>query len=295
MRRRAPATIGNAPIRTTEAGGGTPDGPRPRRRGPLRRRLLAPVAAFVLLATVGLGPLLAPYPPNHTVGPPWASPDGSTLLGTDALGRDILSRVLAGGTGLLSLALVAALATVLLGTAAGLWSGWAGGRTARRVAWMCDLLLAVPAPVLALVLATALSGASAVITASVMAGAPLTARVVADEVAVLRRDGWVRVAVERGERVPAVLFRELLPALRGLVTADAGLRLVTALQLAAALSVLGLGPQPPTPDWALMLREGLPGAGLNPAALLAPALALALCAWVLGAAARSAGRPGGAG
>ncbi|WP_228471609.1 ABC transporter permease, partial [Streptomyces alkaliphilus] len=255
--------------------------------------LLAPLSAAILLTAVVLGPLLAPHPPDRTVGPPWAPPDGSTPLGTDALGRDVLSRVLAGGTGLLSLALVAALAAVVLGTAAGLWSGWAGGGTARRVAWVGDLLLAVPAPVLALVLATALSGASAVVTASVMAGAPLTARVVADEVAVLRRGGWVRAAVERGERAPAVLLREILPALRGLTAADAGLRLVTALQLAAALSVLGLGPQPPAPDWALMLREGLPGAGLNPAALLAPALALALCAWSLGAAARSAGRVGG--
>ncbi|MEK8169295.1 ABC transporter permease subunit [Streptomyces sp. M19] len=102
--------------------------------------------------------------------------------------------------------------------------------------------------------------------AAVLSGAPLTARVVAAQSAYLRSSGHVRAAVERGETIPSVLCHEVLPALRGLVTADAGLRLVTALQIAAALAVLGLGPQPPTPDWALMLSENLPGAALNPMA-----------------------------
>jgi ABC-type dipeptide/oligopeptide/nickel transport system permease subunit len=157
------------------------------------------------------------------------------------------------------------------------------------VSWLCDLLLAVPALVLALVLAVALPGGTAVVVASVLSGTPLTARVVAGESAQLRNSGHVQAALERGETVPSVLAREVLPALRGLVTADAGLRLVTALQIAAALAVLGLGPQPPEPDWALMLSENLPGAALNPVALLAPAVLLAGCAWALAAAAHRAG------
>ncbi|MFI6209015.1 ABC transporter permease [Streptomyces sp. NPDC051041] len=269
--------------------------PRPLLPGAARRS--APVAAaVVLLVCVPLGEYAAPHPPERTVAAPWTPPGGQHLLGTDALGRDVLSRVLAGGAHLLAVSLSAAAAAVACGTALGLAAGWTGGRTARTVRALCDLLLAVPALVLALVLATALPGATAVVVAAVLSGAPLTARVVAAQCAHLRASGHVHAAVERGERTPAVLVHEVLPSLRRLVAADTGLRLVTALQIAAALAVLGLGPQPPAPDWALMLGENLPGAALNPMALLAPAVPLAGCAWVCAAAARAAARtPGEAG
>ncbi|MFF9690889.1 ABC transporter permease [Streptomyces sp. NPDC014623] len=260
----------------------------PTLRRPVLPRGTVPLATGVLLlALVPLGRFVTPFSPQEHVAQPWEPPGGRTLLGTDALGRDVLSRVLAGGTQLMAVSLSAAAAAVACGTALGLIAGWTGGRTARAVHRLCDLLLAVPALILALVLAVALPGATAVVAASLLSGAPLTARVVAAQSAHLRERGHVRAAVERGERTAAVLTREVLPALRGLVAADAGLRLVTALQIAAALAVLGLGPQPPEPDWALMLNENLPGAALNPMGLLAPAVPLAGCAWALAAAARS--------
>ncbi|NGO06996.1 ABC transporter permease [Streptomyces sp. HC44] len=249
----------------------------------------APVTAGAIALLVLLGRYAAPHEPEQQIGPPWSPPGSAAPLGTDGLGRDVLSRVLHGGTELLTVSLLAAVVAVSCGTVLGLAAGWAGGRTARAVSWLCDLLLAVPALVLALVLAVALPGGTAVVVASVLSGTPLTARVVAGESARLRTSGHVHAALERGETVPSVLAREVLPALRGLVTADAGLRLVTALQIAAALAVLGLGPQPPEPDWALMLSENLPGASLNPVALLAPAVLLAGCAWALAAAAHRAG------
>jgi peptide/nickel transport system permease protein len=257
---------------------------------PARRRALPATAAVVLLLCVPLGRYAAPHPPERTVAVPWAPPGGAHPLGSDVLGRDVLSRVLAGGTQLLYVSLLAAVAAVVCGTALGLAAGWSGGRTARAVRALCDLLLAVPALVLALVLAAALPGATAVVVASVLAGAPLTARIVGTQCAQLRDSGHVHAAVERGESTPAVLVHEVLPALRRLVAGDAGLRLVTALQIASALAVLGLGPQPPAPDWALMLSENLPGAALNPWALLAPAVPLAGCAWVFAAAARTVAR-----
>ncbi|MFE1027122.1 ABC transporter permease subunit [Streptomyces sp. NPDC058818] len=254
-------------------------------------RRAAPAAlAGVLLVCVPLGRYAAPHPPERTVAAPWTPPGGPYPLGTDVLGRDVLSRVLAGGAQLLTVSLLAAAAAVVCGTALGLAAGWTEGRASRAVRALSDLLLAVPALVLALVLATALPGGAAVVVAAVLAGAPLTARVVAVQCAHLRDSGHVHAAVERGERTPAVLLHEVLPALRRLVAADTGLRLVTALQIAASLAVLGLGPQPPAPDWALMLSENLPGAALNPSALLAPAVPLALCAWAFAAAARSAAR-----
>ncbi len=115
----------------------------------------------------------------------------------------------------------------------------------------------------------------------------------------IRAAGFVEAAVARGERTPAVLVREVLPALSGLITADLGLRFVVALQLASALGVLGFGAQPPAADWALMLREDLAGAVLNPAAVIAPAVGLAVTACVIavavGGAGRFTGRTGGAG
>ncbi|GGX81497.1 hypothetical protein GCM10010358_39810 [Streptomyces minutiscleroticus] len=257
------------------------------------RRAVPVAAAVVLLVCVPLGRYAAPHPPERTVAAPWAPPGGEHLLGTDALGRDVLSRVLAGGTHLLTVSLLTAAAAVVCGTALGLTAGWTGGRTAHAVRALCDLLLAVPALVLALVLAVALPGTTAVVVAAVLSGAPLTARIVTAQCAHLRDSGHVLAAVERGERTSAVLVHEVMPALRRLVAADAGLRLVTALQIAAALAVLGLGPQPPTPDWALMLSENLPGAALNPMALLAPAIPLAGCAWMIAAAARAAARTPG--
>ncbi|SCL15361.1 peptide/nickel transport system permease protein [Micromonospora inyonensis] len=256
----------------------------------LRWDMVTPVAALAVVALALLGRHLAPNDPEQPVAVPWSAPSTRLPLGADALGRDVLSRVVAGGANLLGVALTAAAAALLIGVAFGLLAGWWPARAGRVVRWLGDLLLAVPALILALVLAVALPGATAVVVASVVSGAPLTARVVAGQCGTIRGSGYLHAAVERGERGPVILVRELLPALSGLVAADAGLRLITALQLATTLAVLGFGPQPPDADWALMLSENLPGVALNPAALLAPAVPLALCALLFAAAARAAGR-----
>ncbi|MEH1015776.1 ABC transporter permease subunit [Micromonospora sp. CPCC 206060] len=256
----------------------------------IRWGTVAPVAAVTVVGLALLGRRLAPHDPEQPLAVPWSAPSGRLPLGADALGRDVLSRVVAGGANLLGVALAAAAAALMIGVALGLLAGWWPTRAGRVVHWLGDLLLAVPALILALVLAVALPGAAAVVVASVLSGAPLTARVVAAQCGTVRDSGYLHAAVERGEGGPAVVVRELLPALSGLVAADAGLRLITALQLATMLAVLGFGPQPPDADWALMLSENLPGAALNPAALLAPAVLLALCALLFAAAARAAGR-----
>ncbi|WP_028568577.1 ABC transporter permease [Salinispora tropica] len=256
----------------------------------IRWSAAAPVAALVVFTLALLGRYLAPNDPEQPVAVPWSTPTTGLPLGADALGRDVLSRVLAGGANLIGVALIAAATALLIGVALGLVAGWWPIRAGRAVQWLGDLLLAVPALILALVLAVALSGATAVVVASVLSGTPLTARVVAAQCATVRDSGYLHAAVERGEHGLVILVRELLPALRGLVAADAGLRLITALQLATTLAVLGFGPQPPDPDWALMLSENLPGVALNPAALLAPAVPLALCALLCAAMARIATR-----
>jgi peptide/nickel transport system permease protein len=251
-----------------------------------RRALVA--AGTVMLVVVLAGPTLAGEDAVRTVASPWAPPGPGLSLGADALGRDVLARVLAGGRDLFLVAGGSALVATALGTAAGLWAGWSDGPVARGLAGGADLLMALPLLLLALVAAMARPGPSAVLVGTALGGAPLTLRVVADVTRRSRRAGYVRAALARGEPGPTVLLREVLPAHSALVAADLGMRAVLALQLAAALSVLGFGPPPPAPDWASMLRDNLAGLPLNPAGLLAPAAALAVLAAALAAGARAA-------
>lgn len=249
-----------------------------------------PVAGLVGVLVLG-GDLVARpltgHDPTRIVTAPWASPRPGLPLGADGLGRDVLARVLAGGVEPALVALVAALAATTLGTACGLWAGWSQHPAARALLAGSDLLLALPLLLLVLLAAVALPGPAAVVVGTVLGGAPLTARLVAAATRDVANSGYVEAALVRGERTGAVLVREVLPAQTGLVGADLGLRAVLALQLATTLAVLGFGPPPPAPDWAVMLRENLPGLTLNAWGVLAPALALALLAGTLAAATRA--------
>ncbi|KOX17314.1 ABC transporter permease subunit [Nocardiopsis sp. NRRL B-16309] len=244
------------------------------------------VAALVVLGLAVWGGALAPHDPSSTVAAPWLAPGGDHLLGTDAAGRDVWSRTLSGGRGIVLTSVLAAVAAGAAGTLGGLVAGWYGGWPDRLLSGTADLLLGVPLLLVALVLAVVLPAPAAVVAGAVCGGAPLTLRVVRDAVRRARRTGYVEAALGRGERTPVLLVREVLPGLAGVATADLGLRFVVALQLAAALGMLGLGAQPPAPDWGLMLRENLAGAALNPPALVAPAAALTVTALVAAAFAR---------
>nr|WP_202968122.1 ABC transporter permease subunit [Pseudonocardia sp. AL041005-10] len=248
----------------------------------MRRSVLLPGGLLLgLLVALPVAGPLAGGDPLRVVAAPWSPPRPGLPWGADVLGRDVLARVLDGGTGPVTTAVAAALLATAIGTAGGLWVGWTGGRRARAVTALSDLLVAVPLLLLVLVAAVTLPGPAAVVVGTVVGGAPLTVRVVADATARARTAGHVEAALVHGERPVSVLLREVLPAHAPLVAADLAGRAVLALQLAAATSVLGFGPPPPAPDWAVMLRENLPGLTVNPAAVLAPAVALGTVATVL--------------
>lgn len=254
------------------------------------RGLLVPLSLVVATALVLFGGWSTPYDPNATAGAPWQAPNPEYPLGTDALGRDVWSRVLAGGGRLLTVSVVAAVCASVIGIAGGLVAGWSGGFVARLLTACADLFLALPSLLLALVAAIALPWQSAVVVATVCGGAPLTLRVVRDAVRSVRSSGYVEAALLRGEHTSSVLLREVFPAMRGLVCADLGLRLVVAIQVCAALGVLGLGVSPPEPDWALMLRENMSGVASNPWAVAAPAIALGVTTLLFALAARPPSR-----
>lgn len=242
--------------------------------------------AAAVFAVVLAGGLLTPHDPVAVTGLPFTAPGASHLLGTDVLGRDVLSRSLAGGAGLVLLAAVAGAVTCVTGVACGLVAGWRDGWAGRVIIAVADVLAAVPVLLVALVIAIAVPGPVAVVVVAVAGGAPLTTQIVRDATRVARSAGWADAARCRGESTAALLVREVLPALSGLVVAEAGLRFVLGLQLACTLTLLGFGAQPPAADWALMLRENLPGAAANPAAVAAPALLLATLACVVALALR---------
>ncbi|MFI1379361.1 ABC transporter permease subunit [Embleya sp. NPDC020886] len=268
-------------------------GRRASRQVPRSWALLPIAAGCLLVAFVVVGPAATPYDPGAPVGVPWTPAGGEHLLGTDVLGRDVLSRLMAGGRRLLMVAALAAACTCLVGTSAGLIAAGARPGVGYAVDLVADLLIAVPALLPALLLAAVLPGTGAVVAATVVSGAPLTARIVADAATRTSACGYVRAARLRGERPAAILVREVLPSMSGLLAADFGLRFVTALQLFCALGVLGLAADvPATGDWAVMLRENLPGAALNPAALAAPAVLLTAVALAVAGAAHTVARAG---
>jgi peptide/nickel transport system permease protein len=237
------------------------------------------VPAAVVLGATLLGPLLAPHRIEDPIVAPYASPSAAAPLGGDHLGRDVLSRLLAGGAELLVVAaVVAALVTLLagvLGTLAVLRP--AVGRVVERGADVLTLLPPVLG-VLLIVLSWPGGGPVALVTAAALLGLPYAVRVVAAAAAPVAQAGFVQAAVVGGERLGRVIWREVLPNVRGVLVALLGLRFVAATYLVATAAFLQVGPQPPAANWALMVRENGAGVLLNPWAVIAPSLAIGVLA-----------------
>jgi peptide/nickel transport system permease protein len=222
-------------------------------------------------------PLLVPYDPQ-AVSPAATlqAPSAEHWFGTDDLGRDVFSRVLAGASSVLIVAPVAALLAVAAGVAVGLVSGYLGGATDEVLTRVLDALLAFPLVVGAVLLLT-VTGVSrlhlVVVIAVVLA--PLTARTVRAAVRSERGREYVEAARLRGDSGPYIMVAEILPNVSALVVAEATSRLAAAIFAAATLSFLGLGIQQPSPDWGLSVALGRVFLQTAPWIVLFPALALA--------------------
>lgn len=257
------------------------------------RRWLTVLVLTAALVFALFGRYLTDLDPLETVARPWTSPNDNHPLGTDALGRDVLARIFWGGATLTAVAFAAAAVATSVGVAAGLWAGWSGRRVGLGVSAGADLLLAVPAVLVGLVLAVAFPMPVAVVAATVVAGAPLTARVVADVSADSRHTTYIDVARMRGDSLPSIPMQELLPSHTAVITTDYGLRVIVAPQLVSTINALGLGTSPPQADWASMITENYSGIGLNPTATVAPAAALAALATVIAIVSTTLGTPRG--
>jgi ABC-type dipeptide/oligopeptide/nickel transport system permease subunit len=231
----------------------------------------------IVLAVALVGPLVAPHAPDEPIGPPGAAPSSSAPLGTDFLGRDILSRLLHGGVAMVTVTCLAILLTYLVGVSAGLLAGFRRGLVESVVMRSVDLLMSFPPLLFLLVLIVGAGESPATVVVGIVAvlSAPL-ARVV--YAATLEASGasYVEAARIRGERTGALLAREILPNIVPYVLASFGSYVSGAIIFAASLSFLGLGPQPPTADWGLMIYENQPVLATNIWAVLAPAAMIGL-------------------
>ncbi|MGW3974367.1 ABC transporter ATP-binding protein/permease [Streptomyces ardesiacus] len=224
-----------------------------------------------------VGPWLAPHDPGAALDMPYAPVGGDAPLGTERLGADVLSRVLAGGRSLIIVSVCALLAAYAVGIPAGAVAALRRGPVESVVMRLVDVLMSVPAFVLLSVLVVATGrGPLGIAGATVVILVPDITRMVHAVTRQALEHDYVEAAQARGESMAYVIRRELLPNLMPLLRADAGVRFVGAVFTISTAAFLGYGTQPPAPDWALMLLENQPGLSLQPLAVLAPTVMLLL-------------------
>ena len=262
--------------------------PTPAARGSVQvaiRRLLRDRSALVgliILTVLGLAavtaPVLAPYSP---IQPHYENalrgPCREFLLGTDGLGRDQLSRLLYGARISLASVTVAAVAITLLGVTIGLVSGYYGGVVDGVIQRVVDVLLAFPSLVLALAIAGVLGPSIRSVLIAVVAVHWVSyARLVRGMVLSARNQPYVESAVALGARNWRLMFREILPNVVPPVIVLATLEMGGLLLAISSLSFLGLGAQPPTPEWGTMLNQARPFFQSHPYLMIAPGIAITL-------------------
>ncbi|MFF2081287.1 ATP-binding cassette domain-containing protein [Kitasatospora sp. NPDC058162] len=243
-----------------------------------KRRVQTVAAGGVLIAVVllaVLGPLFAPHGSGEVLDMPYAPAGGPVPLGTDHLGSDVLSRLLAGGRALLVQSAAALAAAYGLGAAAGMLAALRGGRLDTWVLRATDVLLSLPGFLLLSVTVVALGrGGFGVGAAAAVVLLPEVVRVVRAATLQALQHDYVEAASARDERTGYVLLREVLPNLAPVLAADAGVRFVGAVFIVSTASFLGYGTQPPAADWGLMILENRDGLALQPLAVAVPAAAI---------------------
>lgn len=230
------------------------------------------VAVTAVIALVG--PIVAPYSPL-ALGPPIEPPSTAHWLGTDQLGRDVLSRVLFGGRHLIFLPMLTVLLAFSLGATVGLLAGYKGGAVDQVIVRAADIVMSVPPLLLVLIFVISLGASDPVlVTVVALFFAPRIVRVIRGSTHWVCSQDYVTAARARGESTIAILSREILPNITGPLLAELALRLNYAIIFIATINFLGLGVQPPSSDWGLMVSDGRALLGTAPLVALAPTVAI---------------------
>ena len=222
-----------------------------------RAAIVGGIIVILFVATAILAPWLSPYHPNEgDLTKRLKAPDREHLLGTDPLGRDVLSRVIYGARISLQIQIVAVVIAMFVGTILGMVGGYYGGTFDNLIMRLMDILLAFPGIFLAIAIIAVLGpGLTNLMLAAGIYSIPQFARIVRGSVLSLKEKEFVEAARAVGEKDFNILFRYLLPNSMAPIIVQTTLRMATVLLTASGLSFLGLGVQPPTPEWGAMLSN----------------------------------------
>jgi peptide/nickel transport system permease protein len=229
-------------------------------------RVRAARSGLAMLLLVVLVALVAPWiapaspqmvDPSARLLPPLSSASGSHLLGTDSIGRDLLSRLIYGSRVSLGVGLAAALLSAAFGSLVGIVSGFRGGWLDALAGWLIDVQLSFPFLLLAIFLLGALGGGTTAVIVILALGTWVNyARIVRAQVLSIRNQGYVEAALATGAGTARILFVHILPNTLAPICVVASFSMAQAILTEAGLSFLGVGLDPSTPSWGTMLNDG---------------------------------------
>ncbi|WP_442595684.1 ABC transporter permease [Neobacillus sp. D3-1R] len=223
------------------------------------KRAVVCLLFLIIVAIIGaFAPLLAPHDPNELFYESiLEAPSKEHLLGTDAIGRDLLSRLIYGVRVTISVSMLAVAITFFLGTFIGLLCAYVGGWVDNVLMRIMDILLALPSIILALAIVAILgpSLTNAMIAVGV-ASIPGFSRLIRGAALTIKSSGFVEASRSIGSSHHWIILRQFLPNVTGVLLVFTTLFIGVAILDTAALSFIGLGAQPPTPEWGTMLSEG---------------------------------------
>ena len=250
------------------------------RRALSRNRFLvigrALLLGFAVLAV--FGEVLAPYDPDaQDLLALLEAPSLAHWCGTDEVGRDILSRLITGTRITMMIALLPVALAGMIGVSLGAVAGYLGGSVDRAISALIELLMTIPGLVLAIaIVAVVGANAAGLVAAITVSSTPPLARLIQARVRELRQEDYVSAAIVLGFRLPRILFLHVLPNAASVIVIQLSLLAGQAVLIGSALGFLGLGVQPPAPEWGSMLGASRQYIEIAPHVVIAPGLAIAL-------------------
>lgn len=251
----------------------------PRSRIPFNAWDVPPLIVLLLVAAMIIAPgTIAPYDPlQENPGLPLAAPSATHPFGTDYIGRDLLSRVVAGTAATIAGSFIAVVIGLVAGTALGLFAAYFGRATDSIISRIVDVLLSIPTLLLSITIIVALGFGT--VNAAIAVGISsiaVFARLARSEVLATRHLPFVEASEHLGAGHLTLLFRHVLPNSYSAVLSLAALQFGTAILAIASLSFLGYGAQPPEPEWGLLISEGRNYLNSAPHLVIFPSLAIVL-------------------
>lgn len=235
------------------------------------------IVGFVVLVAL-FAPWLAPYDPTRVaILNNWRPPGGAHLLGTDELGRDVLSRLISGARVSMLVALTVLAMTMIIGTVAGMVAGWYRGWRDGLIMRTVDVIFAFPEVIVAILVAAVMGpGTATVIVALSLVWWPGIARLARSLVLQVKSETYIEAALACATPTWRIMTRHLLPNIAAPLMVRASLGVGLVIMAEATLSFLGIGVQEPRPTWGGMIRDGLPHLRNDPHLALSASLALGI-------------------